>query len=651
MAHKFFAALNHGDPVLEPIVTQVKAGQENAAVRAIFAEIQKRERRYRADFLPPLPLWNEETRHEADAALTGTFTLQGVTGTVPRRDDGDFDWEWDGPNEDPEFGWFLNRLHHIPALFVAWRETQDARYRTALNAQLRDWLRQNPRPTHYTFSSSWRALEVARRMEESWMPVLFAPQANEALDDDVLVGMLADVPEHAYGLRDYHSFSGNHLTTEMTSLASIALAFPEFIETHDWLEYALTEARAEAEREFYPDGAETELSNMYDQVVLQELQRLTDMLAAAGRDKEVADLRPLVEKSWNYFAHTLDPRGHGPLGNDSSLGEDAALVRQMAAKYNRPDWQYIATNGREGTAPAGMVSEYFPYAGLAVMRSGWDAGAQWAFFDAGPRGSDHQHADRLHLSVGANGREFLVDDGRYNYQPGPWRDYFTGPEGHNVVLLDGQGTMRPPETVRTPGEVRHEITKDWDFFAATAPFSGKAARGQGPAYHTRAVLYVRNHYWVVVDRILDAGPHTVDVLWHFHPDCVVKNDGDLVYTANPGQVNFGLLALKAPAKGWKVDLVRGRETPTPQGWYSPVFNMKEAATCADFSGVLAGPHTFVWVLWTTAADKLPSEARPQVTITEDNPARVGLTLQWSGQPTARMQIPLEAATPVGWRQE
>jgi len=75
--------------------------------------------------------------------------------------------------------------HHIPALFVAWRETKDARYRTALNDQLRDWLRQNPRPAFYSFSSSWRALEVARRAVEAWLPVLFAPEASAALDPDV----------------------------------------------------------------------------------------------------------------------------------------------------------------------------------------------------------------------------------------------------------------------------------------------------------------------------------------------------------------------------------------------------------------------------------------------------------------------------------
>ncbi len=600
------AALKDEDPAWK--------GHEHTkvAVRQLLAEMQKQAAPFKADFLVPLPPWNDDTHREADAAVNGTFTLQGVTGTVPRTANGGFDWTWGGPNHDPEFAWFLNRQHHLPALFVAWRETKEARYRTALNAQLRDWLAQNPRPGHYSFSSSWRALEVARRVEEAWMPVLLAPEAAAALDDDVLAGVLADLPEHAIALRDTHSFSGNHLITEMTGLAAIALAFPEFKDSPQWLDYAIAHTRAEAEREIYPDGAETELSNLYQQVVLRELQRLLDMLEAAGWQKDAGALSRLTENGWNFYAHTLDPRGHGPLDNDSSVGDDAALVREMAAKYQRKDWLYIATAGREGDAPAEGPSEYFPYAGLAVMRSGWEANAQWAFFDLGPRGSDHQHDDRLHLSIGGLGREFLVDDGRYNYQPGPWREYFTGPRGHNVVLLDGKGTLPPPDTVSTPAKVRQELKPDAVVFAATAAFAGCTVNGQGPAYVTRRVDYHAGKYWVVTDEIRCAGPHQVETLWHFHPDCTVQVDGDLIYTNDAGKANLGMRLLEAPAGGGKFALIRGREKPAPQGWYSASFNERVPGTCVSFTEAVGGPVTRTWVIWITPPGQDPRREAPAV---------------------------------------
>ena len=559
-----------------------------------------------------LPAWNPDTRREADDALAGTFTLQGVTGTMPHHADGGFDWTWRGPNNDPEFAWFLNRQHHIPALFVAWRETKDAKYRTALNAQLRDWLKQNPRPAFYSFSSSWRALEVARRVVEAWLPVLFAPDSSAALDPDVYQAMLASIPDHAVALRHDHSFSGNHLITEMTGLATIALAFPDNKDAKDWLDYALAQSQAELAREIYPDGAEKELSNLYQQVALLEFQKLAELLNIAGHPADAAKIRPPLENAWNYYAHTLDPLGHGPLNNDSSVEADAVLIQKMAAKsgYNRPDWLYIATQGRSGAAPSGFPAEYFPYAGLAEMRSGWDANAQWAYFEMGPRGTDHQHADRLHLSIGGYGREFLVDDGRYNYQPGPWRDYFTGPRGHNVVLLDGHGTLPPPDSISEPAHIRHEIAKDSDLFAATAPFAADVLTGQGPAYETRTVYYLPNQYWLVQDQVLCAGPHTLETLWHFHPDCVVKRDGNLIYTDNPGKANLGLLPLNSPSNGWSIDLIQGREAPSIQGWYSPSFNERLPATCASFSTAIQGPTTMTWLIWIAPPDQNVAAARP-----------------------------------------
>jgi len=559
-----------------------------------------------------LPPWNADTRQEADDAILGTFTLQGVKGTVPRNADGGFDWAWRGPNNDPEFAWFLNRQHHIPALFVAWRETKDAKYRTALNAQLRDWLQQNPRPAFYSFSSSWRALEVARRVTEAWLPVLFAPDSSAALDTDVYQALRVAIPDHAAALRHDHSFSGNHLITEMTGLATIALAFPDNKDAKDWLDFALTQSQSELTREIYPDGAEKELSNLYQQVTLLEFQKLADLLSLAGHTKDAAQFSPALENAWSYYAHTLSPLGHGPLNNDSSVEDDASLVQKMAAVYQRPDWLYIATQGKAGVEPKGLPTEYFPYAGLAVMRSGWGSEAQWAYFSMGPRGTDHQHADRMHLSLGGYGREFLVDDGRYNYQPGPWRDYFTGPRGHNVLLLDGHGTLPPPDSVSSPVNVRHEISKNSDLFEATAPFVGDAPAGQGPAYETRTVYYLHNQFLLVVDHVLCAGPHQIETLWHFHPDCIVKHDGNLVYTDNPGKANLGLLALNPPAHGWDIDLIKGREAPDIQGWYSPSFNVRLPAACASFSASIQSPSTMTWLIWIAPSGQNVAAAKPSV---------------------------------------
>ena len=139
----------------------------------------------------------------------------------------------------------------------------------------------------------------------------------------------------------------------------------------------------------------------------------------------------------NYLAYILRPDGHLPLNNDSDRLDDRSNVLWHARDYNRPDWIWIVTNGREGEEPKGLPSVVFPWAGQVVMRSGWDADAHWAFFDVGPLGMSHYHYDKLHLSVAAYGRDLLVDAGRYTYTGGKWMDYFMGSASHNVILVDG----------------------------------------------------------------------------------------------------------------------------------------------------------------------------------------------------------------------
>ena len=52
-----------------------------------------------------------------------------------------------------------------------------------------------------------------------------------------------------------------------------------------------------------------------------------------------------------------------------------------------------------------------------AMRSAYDAGATWAWFDVGPYGSSgHAHRDKLTLNVHARGAMLLIDSGRFAYQ-------------------------------------------------------------------------------------------------------------------------------------------------------------------------------------------------------------------------------------------
>ncbi len=563
-------------------------------------------------------------RATADAALADTFTLQGVTARQPRRpipagqtgQDGQtegaaYDWDWRGPRDDPEWAWFFNRHAWFPALLAAHRETlavetfganaagfanRDTPYAAALLATLDDWIVTHPAPGRLTFSAAWRPLEAARRLLHSWLPIADALPALPGVSPALLARFEASLVAHGEHLAAHHAFGGNHLVTEMLALTRLALARPDLPGADRWLAYGLDQLTRAYDDQVYPDGAHVELSTHYQRVIALNYQMLLDRLRAAGRADLVAIWTPRVERLWRYFAVVMTPGGGNPLNNDS----DREDVRGLLAAH-APALLASPPVPTPPTAPTASAV-HLPWAGQTVWRGGPSAAPHWAFFQAGPRGTDHDHADHLQLDLALGAREFLVDSGRYTYAPGPWRDYFAGPTGHNVLLLDGRGADPQPRRVSvlpsaTP-RFREAGRFSWAWGDATFSAPGQPRAGDW----RRIVVYVRDAGWVVIDRVVSFGAHTLTTQWHWAPEVEAEPSTAPSALASPWLARVGATALeitppaliRADAAGaWRV--TRGLETPSPRGWFSPRFNIREPATQTDFVQRLRGPRLNVWV--------------------------------------------------------
>ena len=127
--------------------------------------------------------------------------------------------------------------------------------------------------------------------------------------------------------------------------------------------------------------------------------------------------------------------------------------------------------------------------------------------DAGPFGSGHQHEDKLHLVASAYGRPLLVDAGNYMYDRSRWRRYVLSTRGHNTIRVDGQDQNRRADRATW---VLPEPFQPLDNLWATRPRSTSSSAGTTSGYgakraiqvtHTRAVVFVKPDYWVVVDTL------------------------------------------------------------------------------------------------------------------------------------------------------
>lgn len=134
----------------------------------------------------------------------------------------------------------------------------------------------------------------------------------------------------------------------------------------------------------YPDGVETEQSSSYHMVATGNFNGIVASTLDAGRPLNPV-LNSTVRDMFAYTALSMDPAGFNPLNSDSDLENTTSYVLEAAAEFGDcDDWVFAATHGAQGTAPAGAASQMFPWTGQFIMRSGWDQGAQWAWFDVGP---------------------------------------------------------------------------------------------------------------------------------------------------------------------------------------------------------------------------------------------------------------------------
>lgn len=573
---------------------------------------------------------SERTAPVSEKAAAATFPVPSRDVPIPRQADGSLDWGHIPPLPGGiEWVYGINRHDYMTDLLKAYYATGNRKYVRALDEQLHDWCRQINCPEKPGEACPWGTILEPGHRAKVWPAIFYGLQQETAFSPATRILMLSQALDHAEFLQRFCSGGSNWIITEMAGLFSIACAWPEFRAAAAWRDLALRTMQAEVREQVYPDGVQKELSSNYQAAVLWHI----DHFIATARGAAIAlppEFEALLESMWNYLAYALGPNGLLPHNGDSDRCQpqaDAQVIKPVEAVqpildaatfYRRPDWQYIATHGAQGTPPTGLPSVIFPWAGQLIMRSGWEAGAHWAFFDAGPWGILHQHNDALHLSVTACGRDLLVDSGRYTYQDylapaGSWRSYFVNSAAHNVILVDGLVQADGPRLVDRPlGPEQALATPEYDFamstfaggFADIATTSArlKAILWRQPTMpepdrsvtHTRAVVYLRGACWLVVDRVTVDRPRRITPLWHFHPDCTVERQGQSLVTVDKHVGNLRLQPV-GPVQ-WDVEFVRGRDGPDFQGWYSPEMDVRLPNTCACCHATIAQSTTFAWLL-------------------------------------------------------
>jgi hypothetical protein len=500
---------------------------------------------------------------------------------------------------DVKYVWELNRLQHLVLLGLAFRHTKKVAYRDEIISQTISWISTNP----FMMGVNWKSpLEAALRLI-SWASVccLIGNQFPAIFHEQLRVSIY----QHQYFIWKFyskHSSANNHLIGEMSGLYIASIIWPFYRESKFWRRMARETLIREMMRQVEPDGVGVELATEYQLFILEFLL----MTGALGQ----VTVDPFPQQFWHRLNHMInfvsaisDRNGNFPMFGDGDSGQVIAfphtpqvragslvrlglLCRESIPNPDDSDartrlllWGQSAENlplMAESERHKGLRA--FPRGGYYVLTDGQDrVDAMMAVFDAGPLGLPplyaHGHADALSFWLSYGGQEFLIDPGTFCYYGQDlWRDYFRSTAAHNTMRIDGQDQSIPSGRFQWSQVARSQVhhTQETDKWIEVEALHDGYRRLTDPVVHCRCLrLFKRSKDLLITDRLICVDSHDVEIYFHFHENCHVRQIGSNSFTA---EIENKKLRIRLDDQ-LTCEVVRGSERPI-LGWVSRIYGVK-----------------------------------------------------------------------------
>lgn len=453
----------------------------------------------------------------------------------------------ENPLHDANWLFQYHAMRYVLDLFAAWKKTGLGVYRDRALFLLRDWAASNPRsapPSAY----SWNDHSTALRAVVYACAAAMTPMTTWLRSALNLHGVTLASPSFYVGI-------GNHALNQSIGLLEVGRALGR----RDWMTLARDRTNRLILQSVDAQGVSNEQSAFYQAYNYGRYRLAQTRLVAVGLTPGSGFSR--VGLMPRFLAQASLPNGQYEMIGDT----EATPIPSYPGTWT----EFVATRGASGPRPP-LTAAYAD--GYQFARTGW--GTNRAFADetsiairwgAAPR-TVHGHPDGTSVTMYAWGSRLLVGPGKYTFNAGSWRSYFSSRRANNVVTVDGLSWNRGSTTVRVG---RAESATVVDVRMRTTGFSGVT--------QTRRVTWSRRlGYLLVEDRAQSTTRHTYRQLWHLVEDSRPLVSGSTVRTQRArGNVIVRQL-VGTPA----IRIVKGATSPI-QGWISYRYGERVAAPVVE----------------------------------------------------------------------
>lgn len=621
-----FEKLDFNKPQLEIVKKLHVSGNEQQALKALFELYQKKENLYLkvsetdAKYInSTYPKEVTKTLKTANDVLNQYFLFRDdwdmEKTNIPYQFKNEIDWKA-MPNGDEEWCYMLNRHKYWIDLGKAYLLTGNEKYAKGFVKQVTHWIANNPLDDSLK-NYSWRRIEAGIRCE-NWIKSFEYVKKSKSITPAFLSKFLESL--YQQGVYINSAFSGFSQTSnwgvlEYQGLFNLSLFLDDFKIAPQWQTDAIDKLTTCINLQILEDGTQWEQSPMYHNEVFHCYMNVNLL----SQQKGIKLPEVLVQKTKEMAYANVKwqkPNYHQPLLGDSDDTDLRGLLTLAASIFNDPvlksrafntlDYETLFITGMENNKIYENIPSKFPdflsayqqSSGDFYMRSSWEADASYTSFHLKKLGCGHGHDNLLHFTIFANGRDYLIDGGRFSYVDNEWREFFKNNKSHNTLGVDDLTNSIYKDSWLNTFEARSQgvytkITTDFDYAEAENTAYKRLA---DPVFIKRRMLYLKPDVWLVFDSFSANGNHAYAQYFNFpNKNIQIENEG---LTTTYADSNLRIQPIKAS------------EIKLSDAWWSSEYNLKEETKRAEIFKQSEGFTSFITLLYFPDKTNLKYEKTP-----------------------------------------
>lgn len=621
-----FEKLDFNKPQLEIVKKLHVSGNEQQALKALFELYQKKENLYLkvsetdAKYInSTYPKEVTKTLKTANDVLNQYFLFRDdwdmEKTNIPYQFKNEIDWKA-MPNGDEEWCYMLNRHKYWIDLGKAYLLTGNEKYAKGFVKQVTHWIANNPLDDSLK-NYSWRRIEAGIRCE-NWIKSFEYVKKSKSITPAFLSKFLESL--YQQGVYINSAFSGFSQTSnwgvlEYQGLFNLSLFLDDFKIAPQWQTDAIDKLTTCINLQILEDGTQWEQSPMYHNEVFHCYMNVNLL----SQQKGIKLPEVLVKKTKEMAYANVKwqkPNYHQPLLGDSDDTDLRGLLTLAASIFDDPvlksrafntlDYETLFITGMENNKIYENIPSKFPdflsayqqSSGDFYMRSSWEADATYTSFHLKKLGCGHGHDNLLHFTIFANGRDYLIDGGRFSYVDNEWREFFKNNKSHNTLGVDDLTNSIYKDSWLNTFEARSQgvytkITTDFDYAEAENTAYKRLA---DPVFIKRRMLYLKPDVWLVFDSFSANGNHAYAQYFNFpNKNIQIENEG---LTTTYADSNLRIQPIKAS------------EIKLSDAWWSSEYNLKEETKRAEIFKQSEGFTSFITLLYFPDKTNLKYEKTP-----------------------------------------